>query len=452
MMFDSMQSAIAYIFKTRRNLDQEPRGFDEATRDISLTRKLLLRPHLLDSTREYVVVTGSRGKGSVTSISAKLLESLGHTVGMVTSPHLVHWNERIRINGAMIPTNDFLRILTSLQPLIDDITSGLTDTQYLSPQGVFLAIALQWFNENNVNVAVLEVGRGGRFDDISVVPNKLAVFAPIMLEHTSLLGGTLERIAWHKAGIIKSNGQAVSVPQAPEVMKVLSQEADSLDATFTWLARQDMAQLVREEPDGQVFRLGRYGELYIPMVGRYQLDNASLAIQAVGNVHARLHGIPHASPEYIQAIKDGLATVKWLGRSQKLQDHPAIYVDGAITVESAKLFVAGVLSHLQGQVVSIVGVPVDRDYEGVFSVMAEVSTSLIITETDINPHTHFPERDKAIAIARSLSEDVHYAEKLPQALEIAKSKVGTEGTILLAVSLMLVGECMLIWNIDTSQI
>ncbi len=451
-MFNTLDEAMIYIFQTRRRLDVAPRGLDEVTRDVSLTRKILTRANLLDKKREYVVITGSRGKGSVTSIMAKLLESLGHTVGMVTSPHLIHWNERIRINGQMIPTQDFLRILSDLSPIIDEITKQLNETQYLSPQGIFLAIALRWFDEQEVNVAVLEVGRGGRFDDVAVVPNKLAVFTPILLEHTALLGDSLARIAWHKAGIISHSAQAVSVPQAPEVMTVLSQEADSRDASFTWLAKRDMAQLVEDRPDGQVIQLGRYGQLFIPLLGRYQIDNASLAIQAVGMVHARLQGIAHNTPDYVEAIRKGLAQVQWLGRSQKLSDNPLTYVDGAITVESAKSFIAGIKPHLRQPVVSIVGVPIDRDYGGVYQVMAEVSSSLIITETDINPNTHFPSQADSLQQAQAVCDDVIYTKTLPQALSIAREKVGQDGTILMAVSLMLVGECMLIWEIDTRHI
>jgi len=451
-MFDTMQDAMNYIFQSRRRLDVAPRGLDEETRDVSPTRKILIEANLLDTAREYVVVTGSRGKGSVTSIMAKLLQSLGHTVGMLTSPHLVHWNERIRINGRMIPTEDFLRILSDLRPTIDLVTDKLNDNQYLSPQGVFLAIALQLFNEQDVNVAVLEVGRGGRYDDVSIVPNKLSVFTPIMYEHTALLGSTLERIAWHKAGIISQNGQAVSVPQAPEVMKILSQEADSRDATFTWLANQYMATWIADRPDGQQIQLGRYGELFLPLLGRYQIENASLAIQAVGMVHARLHGIPHTSPEYVQAIKDGLAQVKWLGRVQQLESNPLVYVDGAITVVSAQSFVESVESHITSPVASIVGVPVDRDYAGVYQSMANISQSLIITENHINPKTQFPARDDAITTAQAICDDVHYTDNLPDALDIARTKVGTQGTILIAGSLMIVGECMLIWDVDTSVI
>jgi len=451
-MFETMHDAMTYIFKTRRRLDDAPRGLDEHTRDVSFTRKILMRENLLGGSREYIVVTGSRGKGSVTGMIAKMLESLGHTVGMMTSPHLIHWNERIRVNGRMIPTEDFLRILSELQSTIDTITEQLSDDQYLSPQGIFLAIALRWFDEQQVNVAVLEVGRGGRFDDVAVVPNKLSVFTPIMLEHTALLGDSLSRIAWHKAGIISHSGQAVSVPQDPAVMTVLNKEAFDRDAEFTWLAKRDMAKLTEERDDGQVIQHGRYGDLFMPLLGRYQVENATLAIQAVGMVHARLRGVSHTSDEYVEAIREGLANVVWLGRSQRLSNHPLIYVDGAITVPSAQSFVAGVKSHLRQPVVSIVGVPDDRDYAEVYRVMAEVSESLIITETDINPNTHFPARADAITSAEDVCEDVHYAEKLPQALDIARDKVGTDGTILLAVSLMLVGECMLIWEIDTTAI
>lgn len=450
-MFDTMHEAMQYIFESRRRLDREPRGFDEETRDISLTRRLLADANLLTIPREYVVVTGSRGKGSVTSIMAKLLQSLGHKVGMLTSPHLVHWNERMRINGQMIPTDDFLRILSVLRPTIDTITRGLSELQYLSPQGIFLAVALAWFNENDVNIAVLEVGRGGRFDDVSVVPNQLAVFTPFMLEHTALLGGTLARIAWHKAGITPVNGYAVSVAQSPDVMTVLQQEAQHRNTTFVAMAADQVAQLIADRPDGQLIQLDPYGELVLPLLGRYQISNASLAIRAVEIIHTQLHGLSLSS-DYIRAIQDGLAQVKWLGRSQQLEDHPLIYIDGAITVESAQSFLAGVKPNLRHPIVTIVGVPIDRDYRGVYGVMAEVSQSLIITENDINPKTKFPDHDEAIASAQTVCDAVSYTKTLPEALAIARTQAGTDGTILLVGSLMLIGECMLIWEIDTATI
>jgi len=452
IMLDSMDAALDYIFATRRRLDGAPRGLDEYTRDIGSTRRLLERANLLEDERAYVVVTGSRGKGSVTTIMAKLLQTLGRRVGAITSPHLVSWNERIRVDGRMIPTDDFLRILRDLKPIIDGVMADLSPHQYLSPQGLFLAIALRHFSESGVDLAVLEVGRGGRFDDIAVVPNELAVFAPIMLEHTALLGDSLERIAWHKAGIIKAGGAALSLPQAQPVIDAFTAECEEKGASLTCLSESDLAALVGDRSDGQLIRLPPYGELFLPLLGRYQIANATLAIRAVEEFQRRMGADSPDSPAFLDAVRRGLREVKWLGRVQRLGAEPAVFVDGAITVPSAESFVASLGDRLRAPVLSILGVPRDRDYAGVYRVMAGVSDALIITETDINPNTRFPPRGEALAAAQSLNKALFHTADLPSALAIAREQAGRSGTILLAGSLMLVGECMLIWEVDTSVI
>lgn len=448
-MFDDMATALSYIFRTRRRLDGAPRGLDEYTRDTAPTRSLLAGAGLLQSEREYVVVTGSRGKGSVTAIMAKLLQAQGRRVGAITSPHLVHWNERIRVDGRMIPTHRFLSILTELQPAIDAVSECLDGAQYLSPQGIFLAIALRHFDQMGVDVAVLEVGRGGRFDDIAVVPNRLSVFAPIMLEHTALLGNTLERIAWHKAGIIKPGGAAISLPQAPTVLGELQHEADEQAADLTLLADADIGQWLADSADGQLLSLKPYGELKLPLLGTYQIDNATLAIRAVELLRDQPGALP---PEYMTTVRRGLSAVRWPGRVQQLDGSPAVYVDGAITRRSAESFLASVAPRLRQPVISIVGVPRDRDYAAVYRAMAAASQALIITETDINPNTHFPAPETALDAAYGHTKEVFHTARLSRALALARSLAGESGTILLAVSLMLVGECMLIWDVDTTEI
>ena len=448
-MFDDMAAAVSYIFRTRRRLGAGPRGLDEYTRDTAPTRSLLAGARLLQHERDYVVVTGSRGKGSVTAIMAKLLQAQGRRVGAITSPHLVHWNERIRVDGRMIPSDDFLRILTDLQPAVDAVVGDLDASQYLSPQGIFLAIALRHFDEMGVDIAVLEVGRGGRFDDIAVVPNRLSVFAPIMLEHTALLGDGLRRIAWHKAGIIKRGSRAISLPQAPAALGELQREADAQEADLICLNDEDIGQWLADCDDGQLMRLASYGELALPLLGRYQIENASLAIRAVELLRDRDDA---PSAEDAATIRRGLSAVRWLGRVQQLDESPAVYVDGAITVRSTESFLASVAPRLREPVVAIVGIPSDRDYAGVYRALATASQALIITETDINPSTRFPSPEAALDAAYGLTDEVFHAARLSQALALARSLAGESGTILLAVSLMLVGECMLIWDVDTSQI
>lgn len=429
--FQTEAEAVTYIFRSLRRLRGVERGTDDQTRDTAPTQVLLSAANLLATPREYAVVTGSKGKGSTTLMTAKILQGLGHTVGMMTSPHLVSFRERVRVNGRAIPEADFCRILGELAPDIDRIEEGLAASRYFSPQGIFLAIALRHFDEQGVNAAVLEVGRGGRFDDIAVVPNRLSLFSPIMFEHPHQLGPTLERIAWHKAGIIKPLSYAYSVPQAAEVLDVLLAEAEALDAEFHWLPPVDLGEFVAETEHGQRIRLGRYGEFELGLPGRYQISNAALAVQGAGNMHARLPGIGHGTPEYAQAVRSALGSAQWPGRLTKLQDAPAVWVDGAINAESAALLVASVTHRLTRPTVAILAVPDDKDAEGVYRELGQIADHVIVTETARNLTLHFAPPETALALARRYHSGASYAPTLDAALEKALALAGTGGTILI---------------------
>lgn len=451
MRFSTMQEAIAYIFVTKERLHSAG-GLDELTRDITPTRNLLLATNLLDTAREYIVVTGSKGKGSITAMTAKILQTLGHTVGMVTSPHLVYWTERIRVNGEAIPEADFLRILDLLAPAIDTETVCLPADRYISPQGIFLLIALHYFNEQGVTVAVMEVGRGGRYDDMSLVPNKVSVFGPIFLEHTQYLGDSVERIAWHKAGIIKQNGFAYSVAQEPPVLDVLQREADAKLSEFFWFSSLDVGTFIGETPSGVLAHFGRYGTIALPFYGRYQIENASLAIQAAGNVHARLGGIHHNSAEYVAKVRQALESVVWYGRLQRLQDTPPVFVEGAINALSVASLLESLKTRLVSPVITIVGVPRDRDLETVYRLLAQVSDMLILTENHINPNIHFPVPAEAVALAQKVHPQVYFAPTLADAMTLARQHAWDNSTILLCVAQPLVGEAMLLWHIDPRRV
>lgn len=446
MQIHNEGEAITRIFQSMRKLRGQPRGYDEQTRDVGPTRRLLFEHKLLDQPREYAVVTGSKGKGSTTVITAKLLQHLGHRVGLITSPHLVSWRERIRVNGRCISEPDLCRILNDLLPEIDAIEASLHEQQYFSPQGIFLGIALRWFDEQKVTAAVLEVGRGGRFDDIAVVPNELSLFTPIMLEHPEYIGPTVERIAWHKAGIIKPYSYAYSVPQTPAVMDVLQREAEGAGAEFSWIAPKDMGEYRGSTPNGQRISMGRYGEVMLSLMGRYQIENATLAVIGAGNMHGRLQGISHGSAEYIQRIRAGLADVVWPGRCQQMQDRPLVYVDGAINAESAALLVESVREALRPPVVSIIGVPADKDYTGVYREMAGVSGGMILTETPRNPSLHWLRPEQALAAAREHHPDAEYAGSLAEAVDQAKERVGVDGTVLIIGTQSIVAESMALWG------
>lgn len=455
--FKDEEDAITYVFSSLARTNWRERGLDENTRSTAPTVQLIRRLGLLDERligerRDYAVVTGSKGKGSVTMITARVLRELGHTVGTITSPQLVSYRERIRVNGRAIPLDDLLRILDAIAPEIDAVQATLTGEQYLSPQGIFLAIALRWFDEQEVGAAVLEVGRGGRFDDIAVVPNRVAMFTPMVLEHTRYLGATIDRIAWHKAGIIKERGYALSVAQAPEVLAVLQAEADAKDAEFVWLSNKDSGEYLGDTPNGLRMRLGRYGELNLSLMGRYEIENAALSVQAAGNMHGFLGGISHASDEYVQRVRGALADVRWPGRCHLLQENPTVFVDGAVNTLSLRSFLASVRSRITPPVVVITAVPRDRDYPAIYAELASVTDTLILTESARNITIFFPNRETALAAAEPYFREVQHTTTLAEAVEIAKGKVGSEGTILMALAQPAVGDAMALWGLTFEQL
>jgi dihydrofolate synthase/folylpolyglutamate synthase len=458
MRFTTEQAAVDYIFASINRTNWRERGLDENTRDLTPTAHLIEREGLLNSRREYAVVTGSKGKGSVTVMTANILKHLGHRVGTLTSPHLIHYRERIRVNGYAIPQSDFLRILDQLAPSIDAVTADLAPNQYLSPTGIFLAMALRWFDENEVDAAVMEVGRGGRFDDVSLVPNMLSLFTPIMLEHTRYLGESLERIAWHKAGIIKPQSYAYSLPQSTEVLDVLRREAESHDAQFEWIAPMDIGEYRGTTENGVQMLLNRYGEIRLPFIGRYEIDNATLAVWGAGNMHGRLPGIPHSSPEYVQKVREGLESVVWHGRCEKLQSQPDVYIDGAVNPTSARSFVNSVRDRLKPPVVLIAAVPSDRDIHGVLRALLPVSDSLILTASTRNITIRFPDESQALAAAKSVMDELGkpmeavYVPTVREAIEKARGIAGQGGTVLMAVAQPPVGDALEFYDLNLEQI
>lgn len=450
-VFRTEAEAVTYIFKSLRRRGPV-HGPDDQMRDTAPTRQLIGMLDLLRTSREYAVITGSKGKGSTTALTASILRALGHTVGMISSPHLMSWRERIRVDGRAIPEADFCRLLADLAPTIDAIDDALPPGRYFSPQGIFLAIALRWYDEQGVTVAVQEVGRGGRFDDIAVVPNHLSLFTPIMIEHPTELGPTLGRIAWHKAGIIKPLSYAYSVPQPTEVLEILQAEADAQHAEFAWIAPMDMGEYLADTPAGLRMRLGRYGEIDLPLAGRYQVANATLAVQGAGNLHGRLAGLPHGSAGYVDAVRRGLEAVVWPGRLQKLSEHPLVYVDGAINAQSAASVAASLQDRLRPPVVAILGVPDEKDYEGVYREIGLLADEVILTETTRNLVLRFPPADHALGLARRYNGRTSHMPTLAAAVDQGRAVVGTNGTLLIIGTQSIVAEACALWGMNFERI
>lgn len=438
-VFTDEAEAVTWVFRSLRKLRGLPRPPDDRGRDPAPTRELLHTLGLPAVAREYAVVTGSKGKGSTTAMTARLLQTPGRRVGMLTSPHLVSWRERVRVDGRAIPPPDFLRILAWLQPAAERIEAQLGPREYFSPTGLFLALALRWFDEQGVAAAVLEVGRGGRFDDVALVPNALSLVTPVVREHDYWLGPGLARIAWHKAGIIKRGSRVISLPQAAPVVAELEREAGLQEAGLELLQPEQLAQPLATTAGGQRLRLAPFGDFELPLRGRHQAANVTLALPAARHVSARLGAADEPA-----ALAARLATLRWPGRLERLGEAPALYVDAAVHRHSAAYVLEALGESLARPLQIILAVPDDKDYAGVIEVLAPAGDGLIFCETLRNPILRFPPADELLALGRARGARVSHLPSLEQALAQARENTGRAGSILLCGTHSILADLMLL--------
>ncbi len=270
--------------------------------------------HHPELTFPAIHVAGTNGKGSVVALCEAILRHGGYLTGRFTSPHLVHFNERIRINGNPVSEDRIEALITQWHPWLDshdisffEITTGL---------------AFHLFRENAVNAAIVETGLGGRLDSTNVLKPRVTVITSVNLDHTRILGDTLDLIATEKAGIIKNGTPLVTCYQDPLVMNVLEEKAKDKKAPFYITKPEEYVRDVRMNPRGMSLCLQQTGEwVDTPLAGFHQLENFALAIKACELFTG--DNLP------LSAIIQGLTTVQWKGRFELLSEKPLVYYDVA---------------------------------------------------------------------------------------------------------------------------
>ncbi|MFD2332817.1 bifunctional folylpolyglutamate synthase/dihydrofolate synthase [Cohnella sp. GCM10020058] len=406
---------------------------DEQVRSPHLTRLLLDLLGAPDRGRRFVLVTGSKGKGSTSRLVSSLLSHLGYKVGLFTSPHLVDYRERIRIDGRAIGEADFVRIARQIEPAWAEIERGLEATTYQGPVGVSLAIAVSWFAEQGTDINVVECGRGGRFDDANVLANEWAVVTAIMEEHVRELGPGIDDIVRHKLGIAKSADTRLYVGvQRDDVRSLIAAQlggsatarealgargearietgerdapdvglADGSGGRATVAGEAFAAEHVAISPRGTSFdvrtRRSIYPGLTLPLLGAFQADNAALAVQACEDIAGAA-----LDPATVAACFAGL---QWPGRCEIVSREPLTIVDGAIHRDSAA-YLASVVESLglggDARVAAVIGVPKEKDYAGVIETLAPISSRILVTRPDVS-HLAFPE--DALEVAKRYCPD-----------------------------------------------
>jgi len=323
-------------------------------------------------------VAGTKGKGSVAAMIAQVLSGSGYRTGLYTSPHFHTLRERIAIDGHMIREAQFAAVMTEIKPFIESMKQD-TSLRQLTYFEVFTALAFAYFQKKRVDFQVLEVGLGGRLDATNVVASPaVCVITPISLDHTQLLGNTLEEVAREKAGIIKSGCWAVTSPQRPEAAAVIAQTCRQKKAKVVQVGKDVTWRKTGGDLHHQSLAIdGRTGnyQVSIPLLGDFQLENAATAVAALEILSSDGFDISAVS------IAQGLAQVRWPGRFQIVQQQPTVVIDGAHNVASMKRLVDNMKTYFPRKGILLVfGTSCDKDIPGIIDELVLLSPRVILTQ------------------------------------------------------------------------
>jgi dihydrofolate synthase / folylpolyglutamate synthase len=378
-------------------------------------------------------VTGTNGKGSVCAYAASALRAAGYRVGLYTSPHLVRFNERIQVDGETISDDDVLRLWSGMQPAIQAMTSARA-IDHPTFFEVTTAMAFEYFRERNVDAAVIEVGMGGRMDATNVVDGLVSVLTRVDLEHTEHLGKTVERIAREKAGIIKPSSRVVTVDQA--ALSVIEARCREVHAPLTVVGRDVRVRRMSGDLGGQVIQVrGSFGsiEVHTPLLGSFQVENVGVAVAALAELRTAGFTIPD------EAIRSGIASVRWPARLQVVRDSPLVLVDGAHNRPAAQALAASMAETFPGRKAFLVtGILNDKDLSGMAAALGPISFRVFAAR----PKTHRAYSAEDVATAFREYAESTAVPSVREAIDAALAAARPDEIILITGSIYTAGEAL----------
>ncbi|HWB18678.1 MAG TPA: folylpolyglutamate synthase/dihydrofolate synthase family protein [Phycisphaerales bacterium] len=429
-------NAVRYLLDRVNYERQRIVKYDESHFKLDRMRKLLAELGNPQEQVRMVHVAGTVGKGSTVAMVASMLEGCGYTVGQYTSPHVVDVRERISINGAPIGKTEFTEMMKEIAVVAEKLPSEPTFFELIT------AMAFKYFAEQAVDIAVIEVGLGGRLDSTNVIRPEVSLITTIDFDHTHILGRTLDKIAREKAGIFKKGVPAITCGQPKEVEDALSQVAEEVGAplkiinkdiefSYRFGASDDLG------PHTRICLLtetSQFMHLPVPLPGEHQAFNCALALAAVDVLKKNGLQIPEA------ALHEGLAKTKVPGRMELVWDRPRILVDGAHNAAALGALMRCVGAHVPyDSMVCIFGCCEDKDIPAMLDKIALGGDKLIFTKAKGNPRSANPEELQRGFAERS-GKMCQVARTLPDALDLATRAVGRDDLIVITGSFYLVGD------------
>ena len=401
-------------------------------------------------------IAGTKGKGSVAAMCASCLREAGYRVGLFTSPHLQNIRERIRIltpedGDGRISEAQFIEAVERIKE-VEPQFPGVTWFEILT------AVAFLHFAQQKVDVAVIEVGLGGRLDSTNVVTPLVSVITSLSLDHTKFLGNTMRDIAYEKGGIIKEGVPVIAAAQVPEAMQQLQEICVERESPLSivgqnWqyeLGEKDngrFQELIMTESPAPEF-IPSHSKWLLNLVGEHQLENGAVAVATLAQVR------PYLPKLTLNAVKKGLANVQWNGRLQTLHQGdahtPTLLIDGAHNPDSAqKLSDAIQANYEYNRLWLVIGAPKDKDILGMLTHLVPLASG-VITTTAQNPRSASPE--EITEMCATLGKEATTTEDMATALTLAWETAVAGDLICVTGSLIVVGELLNQWERLQSQL
>lgn len=334
-----------------------------------------------ESRLQVIHVGGTNGKGSTVTFFRSILNEAGYDVGTFTSPYIEQFNERISVNGLPVSDGDIISLANTIKPLVEELE--LTGLGSPTEFEVITAMALYYFADlHPVDFVILEVGLGGRFDSTNVVHPLLSVITNIGMDHTRILGDTIEKIAYEKAGIIKSGVPVFTAVKQDQAIRVLKEEAKEKDAPIFRLGADFSIDHYEPRTIGESFSFYgkgmRLDQLELSLLGYHQTENAALAVAAL--LHLK---DAHIISVTEQDIRAGLTKAYWPGRMEIISKVPVVIADGAHNPEGLQAFLETMRQRFEGEKVTVVFAALeDKDLAGMLPQLKMLGGKVYFTEFD----------------------------------------------------------------------
>ncbi len=382
-----------------------------------------------------VLVAGTKGKGSTVAMIQACLVAAGYRAGRYTSPHLLNWRERTLINARPISTDEIMSLAKPLRDAVDRVPTSLGP---LTTFEVGTALTFMYFARQPVDVAVVEVGTGGRFDATNLVEPLVSVIAPVSYDHTQTLGATLTSIAWHKAGILRWRRPAVSAPQADEAARVIARESRLMQVPL-----ETVGDDWRWSTSGKGIHVHSTRaasiDVEVGLIGAHQHDNATTAVAA-------LHAIRDRFPVRPEQIATALKRVEWPGRLQIVGRDPLVLLDGAHNAASAEVVARSLDQDFHFDRLRLVlGLTEGKDALGVLTALVPRAHRVYLTRST---HERSARPEELLEVARELAPhtQVQVLQDVSAALAAALAEASQRDLVLVTGSLFLVGEALASWR------